>query len=272
MLRCSIQSIFMTILLLPGLVSAQLDDANKNVDWQKRTIAATGFGAPNRNLSQDRWRMSAIEAARIQALAKLLETTKGLSVTSETVVESFTVSNQTIKTKVEGIIRNFQVISTKDLPDGTVEVVVAIPIDGDLSNLFIPESVVPRPAIEVPDTTKTKQPDQLYTGLIVDARGLQVRPAMLPKIVNEEGQEVYGTGYVSRDYAVSQGIAGYSKDLKKASNDERVKDKPIIIKGIKASGSRNTDVVISNEDAKKLRSLASNLNFMQQCKVIIALD
>ena len=108
--------------------------------------------------------------------------------------------------------------------------------------------------------------------LNIDARGSGVRPAMAPKIIDEQGNEVYGTGYVSRDYAVQIGVVGYEKDINRARQNERVTDNPLIVKGIKASGTNSTDIVISNTDAQNVLSAARNLNFMEQCKVMVILD
>ena len=41
---------------------------------------------------------------------------------------------------------------------------------------------------------------------IIDAKGLNAKPAMSPKVVDENGQEVYGSAYVSREFAVQQGM------------------------------------------------------------------
>jgi hypothetical protein len=45
-----------------------------------------------------------------------------------------------------------------------------------------------------------------------------------------------------------------------------------MIKGLKASGTNKTDIVISNSDAQRVLAAAKNLNFMEQCKVMIILD
>jgi hypothetical protein len=95
---------------------------------------------------------------------------------------------------------------------------------------------------------------------------------MAPKILDQQGNEVYGTGYVSRDYAVQIGVVGYEKDINRARANERVTNNPLIVKGIKASGSNSTDIVISNADAQKILAAAQNLNFMEQCKVMVILD
>ena len=69
----------------------------------------------------------------------------------------------------------------------------------------------PAPAV-VPNTP---QPGNV-TGLIIDARGLGLRPAMSPKILDQNGSTVYGPGNFTREFAVKFGVAGYSKNLEQA--------------------------------------------------------
>ena len=144
---------------------------------------------------------------------------------------------------------------------------------------YFPPNVLPEEIRQVDSVTTVnsagrqhKNQGDAFTGLIIDATGLGVRPAMAPKIIDENGNEVYGTGYVSRDYAVQIGVVGYEKDLNRAKSNERVTDNPIVVKGIKASGSNKADIVISNMDASNVSASAKNLNFMEQCKVMIILD
>lgn len=112
----------------------------------------------------------------------------------------------------------------------------------------------------------------VYTGLIIDARGLSVRPAMAPKVLDDRGDEVYGSKYVTREYAVDIGMVGYEKDINRARLNERVADNPLIVKAIEASGPNKTDVVINSADALKIHNAAANMNFLQHCKVMFILD
>ena len=107
------------------------------------------------------------------------------------------------------------------------------------------------------------------TGLVIDGRGLGLRPALLPRIVDPEGQEVYVGQVVTRTNAVEQGVAGYAKDVSAAANNFRVTDNPAVIRGLKASGSTSTDIMIGQADAQSLRQLSAQGDFLQYCRVII---
>jgi hypothetical protein len=107
------------------------------------------------------------------------------------------------------------------------------------------------------------------TGLVIDGRGLGLRPALLPKIVDPQGQELYVGQVVTRTNAVEQGVAGYAKDVNAAANNFRVTDNPAVIKALRASGTARTDVVVGQADAQTLRQLDNKGDFLQNCRVII---
>ncbi|MEK6691914.1 MAG: hypothetical protein AABY44_00615, partial [Nitrospirota bacterium] len=122
-----------------------------------------------------------------------------------------------------------------------------------------------------PSSVPFNQGGQVFSGLIVDARGLGAKPAMAPKIFDEDGREVYGSAYVNREWAIKEGMAGYSKDVVAARNNPRVTATPIVVKGLKTSGQAKADIVISNIDAGKIRANAENMTFIEKCRVIIVI-
>lgn len=240
------------------------------VDWTDGVVRAKGMGAPNPDLPLGAQRAGAIRAAESDALRQLLETVQGVQVTSVTTVENFMLKSDVINRRVTGMVKGFRRVGEpRFLPDGSVELEVEMSLRGKLTDLLLPEKtgggtriVSPPPGIE----------SKAYTGLVVDARGLKVRPAMAPKILTPDGQEVYGTGFISREYAIKQGIAGYAKDLEMSRKDERVADNPLVVKAIGAAGKAKTNLVISDQDAGRLHALAENLSFLEKCRVMIVVD
>jgi hypothetical protein len=112
-----------------------------------------------------------------------------------------------------------------------------------------------------------------YTGLIVDARGTGAKPSLVPLLLNENGAEVFGPAYVSREYAVQYGVCQYIRMTNSAwSALPRVAPKPLVVKGLKTDPPGSCRIVISNTDASKLRGSSSHLEFLKQCRVIIVLD
>jgi len=132
-----------------------------------------------------------------------------------------------------------------------------------------PEPAVQQPPAVVPDQSTTQFKGGKATGVVIDGRGLGLKPALLPKIVDPQGLEIYVGQVVARTNAVEQGVAGYAKDVNAASNNFRVTDNPAVIRGVRASGAARTDIMLSQSDSQMLRDLGKKGDFLQYCRVII---
>jgi hypothetical protein len=274
-----------------------------SVNWSEGTITAVGVGAPpERFYGKPQARPMAMRAAQVDAYRKLLETAQGVRVDSTTLVREYVVESDVVKTQVEGIVRGAQVVKTEYLSDGTVEVTASMPLSGTGNSLsqaiypriMTPSALPPAPPTglpatvpAVPATPGTEAPatpatpatpapatpaSEVFTGLVIDARGIQARPAMSPKVLDENGEEVYGSMHVDREYAVQQGMSGYARDLTAAQSNARVTNNPLTVKGVKTEGPGKSNIVISNADASQLRAAAENLTFLKKCRVMIVLD
>lgn len=248
------------------------------VNYEEGYIEAIGIGAPpEQHYGKPQARPMALRAAQVDAYRNLLETVKGVQIDSTTTVKDFVVESDVINASVSGLVKGATVVNKTYLSDGTVEVTVRMPLDG-LARAVIPKTIADDKKTDVKDhkpvafSKKRASADELYTGLVLDARGFKGRPAISPKIYDENGAEVYGTLIVSRKYAMQQGICGYARDLTAAQNNPRVTNKPLTVKAISAEGASMTEFKISNDDAKQIRAAKDNLTFLQKCRVMIVLD
>lgn len=132
-----------------------------------------------------------------------------------------------------------------------------------------PEPPPPAVVAAVPDQGTAQFKGGKATGIVIDGRGLGLKPALLPKIVDPQGQEIYVGQVVTRTNAVEQGVAGYAKDVNAAANNFRVTDNPAVIRGLRASGAARTDIMLGQSDAQTLRDLGRKGDFLQYCRVII---
>ena len=268
------------LLVIPGFLSGALavsfvqNVGEGTINWTKGVIQGKGIGAPpEKYYGKPNARPLAIRAAKIVALRNILETVNGIRVDSTTVVKDFAVKSDTIRSQVEGMVKGAREVDVEYLSDGTVEVIMEISMYGNFSQVLLPQAIMAVP-METPGAPpgEAAPSSAVLTGLVVDARGLGVRPAMAPKVVDESGQEVYGSAFVSREFAVQQGMSGYAKDLGSAKQNQRVTANPLVVKGLRVEGPGQCDIVISNTDAVRLRNSAADLSFLEKCRVMIVVD
>jgi hypothetical protein len=246
-----------------------------SINYSDQTISAVGIGfVPENAINAGQARRAALRIAKADAMRQLIEIVNGVTVNSETVM-SGAMLDDVIKTKVEGVIRGArQVGQPKYLSDTSVEVEYQVPMSG-ISEIMLPPATAPAAATgTTPGTTApaTGTTTSGITGIIIDARGLNARPAMAPRLLDQNGNVIYGPGNYSREYAVTNGVVGYSKSLEAAQADPRVQGNPLVIKGVASSGTNRADVVVSNADVSRINSANNSYGVLRDCRVLILLD
>ena len=271
--------LLITIAML-GLLSAQgvvtqLD--NGSINYSDQTITAVGIGfVPTNAVNAGQARRMALRIAKQDAMRQLIEIVNGVTLTSETTMSGAMVDD-VINTKVRGFIRGARPIGqTKYLSDTSVEMEYSVPMSG-ISDIVLPPVAVPtanQPAEGNAAATSAGDATQAggVTGVIIDARGLKARPAMAPRILDQNGNAIYGPGKYSRKYAVENGVVGYSKTLESAQKDQRVVGNPIVVKGVGIAGTNRTDITISNADVSKINMANRNYKVLNDCRVLILID
>lgn len=229
------------------------------VDWSARVLRVKGSGAPDTRKSANVAvaRINAERAAKVDAYRNALEQLKGVQVTSGSSAGQL-LDDDTTRASVESIIRGARVVDTKYFEDGGVDVVLEIPLDGALSEAL----AKPPAARAVPASGKAQ-----FTGLLVDATGLAVTPAIAPRLLDDKGAEVYGAAHLKAESRAARGPASYQKGLEAARKDARAGAHPLVLRAVKVIGS---DIALSSADAGKLRS--GNLGFLAEGNVVIVTD
>jgi len=247
--------------------------ASGAVDWQRRVVTCTGSGAANLRDSAGNpavARIGAEKAARLDALRSCMETVKGVQITSGQTAGGAMKSDAALEGKVQGVVKGFQVVGKpRYFSDGGVEVDIEVPLDGVLSDALLPgppAPAAPAPAAPAHDPAPSSAAPDAPTAVVVDARGLNVAPALAPRLLDEAGAEIYGPGALAPE-ARKAGGAAYAKDLEAAKRTlaPRLGDRPAVVKAVRAQGS---DLVISNADAAKL----AGRPFLAQGRVVILAD
>ena len=273
------QFIFSIAFVLGGIsaqgVVTQLD--NGSINYSEQAITAIGIGlVPSNAVNAGQARRMALRIAKQDAMRQLIEIVNGVTLTSETTMSGAMVDD-VINTKVQGFIRGARPVGQpKYLSDTSVEMGYSVPMSG-ISDIVLPPVTVPattqapnnnQPAAAANNTTQAGG----VTGIIIDARGLKARPAMAPRILDQNGNAIYGPGKYSRQYAVKNGVAGYSKTLETAQQDQRVVGNPMVVKGVGTSGTNRTDITISNADVSKIDMANRNYKVLNDCRVLILID
>ena len=253
-----------------SFVGEQLEKGS--INYADRKIQATGIGyVPDNMINAATARRSATRIAKVDAMRNLVEIVNGITVDSETTMGD-AMFDDVIKTKVQGLIRGAVQVDIKYLSDTSIEVTYEVSMSGVSDIMAPPTGFLPTTATAPAITDAAAPTTSATTGLIIDARGLGIRPAMSPRILDQNGGVIYGPGNYTREYSIQNGVAGYAKGLDKAQADDRVKGNPLVIKGVATSGANKADVVIGNSDVMKIQSANTTGGVLRDCRVLFVLD
>lgn len=237
------------------------------VNWEGQVIKATGAGAPDmKAVNPAQARLGAERAAQMDAFRNLLSQVKGIQVSGGKSVGDMMSEKDELRGRVEGSVRGFKITAKRYFSDSGVEIDVEVP----LAAITAAVSAPPAAAAETAETGTASAPalntagEAKNTGLVIDARGLKVSPALAPRILAEDGKAFYSVDYLSEEARKSKGVASYFKTLDQAKKSMLVGDKPVVVKATRADG---TDLVLTADDIKKLTE--SNNAYLAEGRVAI---
>ncbi len=267
-------------------------------DWNASVITVEGMGIPPANAyNAVQARMLARRAAMVDAYRQIAEAVKGVNVDSETTVENMMILSDRTTTRVDALVQGARIVDEYTIPEGGYAVKMQVPLFGVSNSVasavmerptkmeaFPPQvpSVAPSTSsisvkVDVTPTSSklpTEQPKSIslpagraagnFTGLIVDCRGLGLKPVMSPVIKNANGTPIYGYKNLDYDKVISSGMAGYTKDI---TNSPRAGSNPLVVRAVSLEN-HNGNPVISVADANRVLMENNVTKFLDKTNVV----
>lgn len=269
-----------------GFVSTDGDAA---IHWGNGDVVATVPVQPVGDvLDPVQARSLAVRSAVVSARRQLLEAVEDIRIDSGQTVGYYMAEDFDVAENVRMLLQNSKLTlplaNSEDAPNELGSVTAAISLRGKLAEEVLPTTTQFLSGIP-PKLNPTAQggedeqqslmglgvtPSSGYTGVVVDARGLDIAPALCPVVFDAQGVGVYGAFMVSRTQAVSDGVAAYSTTDEWVVVRSRVGESPLVVKAI--SKARSTDPVISMQDATLARAVLSKPGIGEEGRVVIVLD
>ena len=262
-------------LLIAALVictGIRAEAAPVGTDWGSQKITVVGSGVPTPGMHGAQARLMARRAAQADAYRQLAEAVQGVQVDAETSVEMAMVMSDTVKLKVNSVIKGAKIVSENVTSDGAYEVTMELAMFGYGG---LAEAVLERPAYVEPfpepqtqriETTTTVKISIHggYTGLVIDCRGFRVQPVMSPVIKNARGEKIYGHKNLDYDKVIEYGMASYADSMSQA---DRAGSNPLVIKAVQVDDF-NSNPVVSMQDAELILSENQISHFLENTSVV----
>jgi hypothetical protein len=272
-------------------------------NWEDGYVEVEAIGTTDvhKTVNAAQAKMMAEDAARVRAYSQLAEVVAGFNITSEITVENGLIGRSEQRMQLSTFLKGAKVISSETawLPDGTplstvkVGIVLARNHPGigasppaapqkpvSLAEVIHPMVEAAGRQVESESSTTHFQPAEVpaittdYTGLIIDARGLDGSPSLAPRILAEEGSEVWAFANAEPDYAMLYGVVDWAHNMDSARSKSRVGQTPMVISAHRAVGPKaetvfKSDFVISDRDAAFLLAANKGPHFLEKCGVVI---
>jgi hypothetical protein len=121
-----------------------------------------------------------------------------------------------------------------------------------------------------------------YTGLLIFARGtlpaaganrpLPARPALFPRIWDEQMNLVLEKGMCAPESLAQWGMVGYTAAVDDPAAYLRVGNVPLRLAARGVFGDYNTDIIVSTDGARQLLALPQNIALLRQGRVVIVYE
>lgn len=273
--------VFLGLLFCPSSARAEIYAetlATGRIDWSNGMVEAMGVGVPSRKItSRAQARALAVEQARADAARNMFKTIGMLRIDNDHAAKDMMLRHGSLYGHLKTLVLHAAEIQTFFLPPNRVRIIFTVKIRGGVANILLPDSIreiehIKGGILDKKRYSTDSRKKKAFTGLIIDCRGLKVTPALVPHILDEDGNEVYGPSVVTRKDAVRKGVAGYERKMHDALHDSRVGANPLVVKALRGSGKNSCDIVVSDADAARIIASPKNLGFLRCADVIIVLD
>ncbi|MBP9023563.1 MAG: hypothetical protein KBH06_10225 [Spirochaetes bacterium] len=272
----TIKILFLFVILLSSSVFAAYKPKDSaSVLWQNGIIRAEShysakydrsgvpldFAREKRSLNGER--MSACAAASENAREKIAFLVNRIRLDSDRTIGEFVKSNSEAQEKLAEILD--EKIKLREQPKDFFSAKTS-------AELKISELIRALP-LEFPNEDFPVPSDKAlptyYSSLIIDARGIEVSPMILPSVYDEDGLEIYGRYFINPAYAVREGLVTYCFSEKEAERHKKAGDSPYFapaVRGLKGNP------VILHRDIKRILSDPRSILNLKKCRVIFIID
>jgi hypothetical protein len=242
-------------------------------------------GPTSGDMDWETYTLKASATDQVTAFDLLKKEFSNLQYDQSMLVRDFLKTNTQYSDQVSSLLAEYRVLKQNYLTDGSTEYVYNLSLTNKIMLYILPKPspvklVVPmlcpycgqewpegkpvHPDIKlVPKQIETA----VYTGIIIDCRGLNLKPCLFPKIYNEALDEIYSVNFADQNFIIDQGLVLYT--MQEPHNDPRIGQNPLRIRATDVVGSSRTDIKVTVSNGQRIHGSKNNLNLLRECRLAI---
>lgn len=230
-----------------------------NVDWTGLRLLAASEGVPSSGVMIN---LETLEGdARSRLGPRMLKLAREVRITSDRTAGDLLDARDPVADRIDDNLSLWEVYEVRYYASGGVQMEGALPLQSWL-----------RPALVslAKGVERTAPPTSPISGLVVDARGIEVDYALGPSLYDPQGAALYGIASLTALSASQRSPVVYVHDPADVAAARRAGAQPLFVR---ATAVRDgCDLVIDAADAGKLVAAAADAPFLLQGNVVIVVD
>jgi len=263
----------------PAMVK-EVRDLTEVFTERAMVVKGQGVAPSDRPLSRGQKEIMALRAAKVVALRELAEVLSGVRVSGETCVQDAAARSDQVRATVDGLIKGAEVVQESyDENKEIATVYVRLGLDGPsgLTQALLP-AIIQQKVIDVasakpfvPAVQAPAAAAESADALIIDATGKNFRPALINRVVANDGNVLFEPSKIPPEILAKKGCGDYTSDLGKAKAiaASHGAKHPMVVKA--ASVVRSTDAQVSADDAAVIFRANQQTNFLEGAQVVFVL-
>jgi len=250
------------------------------VDWQRKVAISKGAAALAGPMTIEN-RAKIKKLAREMAIEKLILLIGFVRIDGFTRLSDAIDRDFSLNTAINKLIRKtYNVVHEKVYKDQSMlEVTVEFELTGKagLSGTLFPvylKTLPPSPATLPASRPSLESTSEACTGLIVDASNLGIEGGLVPNIFSENGEQIFNlTRNPDKSVLILDGVVDYAPATGHSSGEiSRAGENPLIISAkSKLKSPYNCDIVVTQEDAERIKNADAASYFLRRLRVVILL-
>lgn len=229
------------------------------IDWTASKLVVEASGVSNTGAWKD---VRAIEqSAFLQLEPRVEELARQVRFSGDAAAGDLLGDAGPVADSLEEGLGSWTVVETRYYQSGKVELRAELPLQAWLRPALLSQAAGPPPA-------EGQRADA--TGLVVDARGLDLRPALAPRLLAPDEQVLYAIATLTEEAAALSTPVVWTSEPSDAVAIKRAGDKPLFVRATSVVG--GSDLVLDREDAARVRAVAANSAILSSAKVVVVVD
>ncbi len=266
--------LFLVLLFSVGVsassVTVNVETTRTEYTWVQGTIQEVGEGLAPAGSSAAQARVLSRRVAIVDAQRRLAEVIEGIRIDSETLVRDLVLVNDAVRAAVGVVVEGAMIVADSEEffreEDGSAYYTLMMEVKTEELMKIVYQTKVEQfgQGIDVEVQVNTKDQEH-YTGVIIRVDHIgRYNPALTFRVLTPRGEVVYSTEQTTFDNATQFGLAAYIDSV--ADAKDRVGENPLIIEAIETVGPSYVDIVISLEDAERLKA---HPRILLECRVAL---